>query len=165
LSPVASDLAYTDLFSTCLISILRLVYIHPLVTSPDFTWNSPLPAIWSCVETNTGIICSCVPTFKGLAQKHFPKVLSSFQDRAKNSDITSSSTHDDVLKTVDSERSNSPFWRVGQKLSVSNFNGVTGKRHMNRRYSSTISEEDEERFVAELSVIPRRCFHPVSTLA
>ncbi|KAK3065937.1 hypothetical protein LTR53_017869, partial [Teratosphaeriaceae sp. CCFEE 6253] len=38
---------------TCLVSVLRLVYIYPLSTSPDITWESPLTAIWSCVEVNT----------------------------------------------------------------------------------------------------------------
>lgn len=147
-----SSVVLTDQ-STCLISILRLAYIYPLTVSPDFTWNSPLPTIWSCVETNTAILCSCVPTFKGLVQRFFPKLLASLQDRNKDSAATAS-TEDSIFKSTDSEKSAPPLWSVGQKLSVSNFSGVRGARHMDAYYNSRISEDDEERFVAELSNIP-----------
>ncbi|EMC97219.1 hypothetical protein BAUCODRAFT_52567, partial [Baudoinia panamericana UAMH 10762] len=62
---------------TCLVSILRLIYIYPLAVSPDVTWDAPLVTIWSCVEANTAILCACVPTLKGLVQRYYPKLLDS----------------------------------------------------------------------------------------
>ena len=61
-----------------------------------------------------------------------------------------------MLKSVDSEgvsRSSTPLWRVGQKLSVSNFNG-RDKKQVRVHCSPRISEESDERFITELENIP-----------
>ena len=57
-----------------------------------------------------------------------------------------------MLKSRDSEKSVRPLWRVGQKLSVSAFNGGSHGKANENYYS--ITEEDEERFVTELQVMP-----------
>jgi hypothetical protein len=54
--------------STCFVSVLRLVYIYPMAVNPDQTWHSPLLCIWSAVELNIAIICSCAPTLRCLIQ-------------------------------------------------------------------------------------------------
>lgn len=63
--------------STCFISVLRLVYIYPMAVNPDQTWHSPLLCIWSAVELNVAIICSCAPTLRCLIQRFWPKFLDS----------------------------------------------------------------------------------------
>jgi hypothetical protein len=85
--------------STCVISILRLVYIYPLTVSPDFTWQSPLPAIWSCTEANTAIICSCIPTLKALVQRFFPELLGSVRQLPTTTPVEVS---DGPVSTLDS---------------------------------------------------------------
>ena len=63
--------------STCFVSVLRLVYIYPMAVNPDQTWHSPLLCIWSAVELNVAIICSCTPTLRCLFQRFWPKLLNS----------------------------------------------------------------------------------------
>jgi len=63
--------------STCFVSVLRLVYIYPMAVNPDQTWHSPLLCIWSAVELNVAIICSCAPTLRCLFQRFWPKLLNS----------------------------------------------------------------------------------------
>ncbi|KAI7305327.1 hypothetical protein KC315_g14736, partial [Hortaea werneckii] len=89
---------------TCLMSVLRLAYIYPLAVSPDTTWNSPLPAIWSCVEANTAILCSCAPTLKGLIQKFFPTVLDSIRSHQTPISGQSESTQDSLKKSAADSR-------------------------------------------------------------
>ena len=38
---------------------------------------NPLAAIWSSVEVNTGILCSCLPTLRSCVLRFFPKFLDS----------------------------------------------------------------------------------------
>ena len=66
------------LVSTCIVSILRLVYLYPISVSKDVTWDNPMAAIWSSVEVNTGILCSCLPTLKGCISRFFPKLFNSY---------------------------------------------------------------------------------------
>lgn len=47
----------------------------------DQTWHSPLFSIWSCVEMNVAIFCSCAPTLKGLIQRVWPQFLASIGSR------------------------------------------------------------------------------------
>lgn len=62
---------------TCLISILRLESLITFLHTTDISWNNPLAAIWSSVEVNTGILCSCIPTLKALVTRLFPRVFNS----------------------------------------------------------------------------------------
>lgn len=83
---------------TCIISILRLAYIYPIATSPDLTWQTPLPVIWSCVETNVAIICSCAPTLKGLVQRFCPGLLGPTWSQSDGPETGSSWTRDSLKK-------------------------------------------------------------------
>lgn len=67
--------------STCLIGALRLIFIYPMTKNLDQTWHSPLFSIWSCVEINVAIFCSCAPTLKGLIQRVWPQFLASMGSR------------------------------------------------------------------------------------
>lgn len=48
-----------------------------MAVNPDQTWHSPLLCIWSAVEMNVAILCSCAPTLRCLIQRFWPKFLNS----------------------------------------------------------------------------------------
>lgn len=60
--------------STCIVSILRLQSLYVISQADDITWENPLAAIWSSVEANTAILCSCLPTLRTYFVKLFPKL-------------------------------------------------------------------------------------------
>ena len=60
--------------STCVVSVLRLQSLYVISKAKDITWENPLAAIWSSVEINTGILCSCLPTLRGLITRIFPNL-------------------------------------------------------------------------------------------
>ncbi|WPH04643.1 Hypothetical protein R9X50_00753600 [Acrodontium crateriforme] len=89
-------------FITCLFSILRLVFIYPIASSADMTWNSPLANIWSAVELNIGILCSCAPTLKGAVQKGFPKLIESLGSlRTSRKDSADSGSSGSTQNSID----------------------------------------------------------------
>ncbi|KXT03951.1 hypothetical protein AC578_9298 [Pseudocercospora eumusae] len=62
----------------CIISILRLYAIYVVWDSKDVSYNNGMAAMWSSLECNVGIICSCLPTLRGL----FPRI---FRNRSLGS--------------------------------------------------------------------------------
>lgn len=82
----------SHLFSVCATTIVRTTTLASSASSNDPTSTSkksylsqsskilttiggPIPAtIWSVVEANTGIICTCLPVFKHPLQMFFPKL-------------------------------------------------------------------------------------------
>ncbi|KAF2648432.1 hypothetical protein K491DRAFT_670618 [Lophiostoma macrostomum CBS 122681] len=63
----------------CLVSIFRLQSLVKISTSHDETYDNPPAATWSSVETNIGIICSCLPCLRPLMTRVFPSIMSSGQ--------------------------------------------------------------------------------------
>ncbi|KAF2208670.1 hypothetical protein CERZMDRAFT_48687, partial [Cercospora zeae-maydis SCOH1-5] len=61
----------------CIISIMRLSALYAISMSNDVSWDNPLAAIWSSLEVNVGILCSCLPTLKGCITRYFPRLFSS----------------------------------------------------------------------------------------
>ncbi|KAI5360586.1 hypothetical protein Slin14017_G087610 [Septoria linicola] len=59
---------------TCAISILRLPSLYVISKSTDVSWDNPTAAIWSSMELYAGIICSCIPTLKGLVSRILPSL-------------------------------------------------------------------------------------------
>lgn len=51
------------------------------MVNPDQTWHSAMFSIWSAVEVNVAILCSCAPTLKGLVQRVWPQFLKSLGSR------------------------------------------------------------------------------------
>ena len=52
-------------FSACVSSILRLwAFMTRDYSSPDLTWTTVNPSIWSCVEGNIAIISACLPSLR-----------------------------------------------------------------------------------------------------
>ncbi|KAK3645444.1 hypothetical protein LTR56_009171 [Elasticomyces elasticus] len=67
---------------TCVVSILRLQSLYVISRATDVSWNNPLAAIWSSVEINTGILCSCLPTLKACVSRYLPRLFTTKLSRA-----------------------------------------------------------------------------------
>lgn len=61
---------------TCIVSLLRLQSLYAVSVSNDISWDNPLAAMWSNLEVNIGIICSCLPTLKTCIVRVFPSIFS-----------------------------------------------------------------------------------------
>jgi hypothetical protein len=72
------------LCSVCLVSILRLQSLVAISNSSDPTYDNPPAATWSSVETNVGIICSCLPLLRPLVLRWLPDSLSSCKRSVKS---------------------------------------------------------------------------------
>jgi hypothetical protein len=68
-----------------LVSILRLQSLVAISNSSDPTYDNPPAATWSSVETNIGIICSCLPCLRPLVTRYMPGVFASTTSRSKQS--------------------------------------------------------------------------------
>jgi len=62
---------------TCIISILRLQSLLVFLQTTDISYHNPLAAIWSSLEVNIGILCSCLPTLKAMVTRWFPRAFGS----------------------------------------------------------------------------------------
>ncbi|RYP76286.1 hypothetical protein DL770_007247 [Monosporascus sp. CRB-9-2] len=56
----------------CITGIIRVPTLWDAVSSDDPTWDHFGAAVWSAVETNTGIVCACLVHFKPLIIKFAP---------------------------------------------------------------------------------------------
>lgn len=88
-----------------IVSILRLPSLYHLMESKDTTWENPMAVIWSTIEINVAIICSCLPTLRCL----FPRLL-----RAATSYQASSASNTHSLSKPDGPP-HSGKWTVGAK--------------------------------------------------
>lgn len=52
-------------FFCCLASALRMHALVQSTNNSDTTWDATPAFIWSAVEANVGLICACLPAFKG----------------------------------------------------------------------------------------------------
>lgn len=59
-------------FSVTVVSILRLHSLVYLAASDNPTWDQWTTALWSVIEVNIGIICTCLPTLRLLLLRIFP---------------------------------------------------------------------------------------------
>jgi hypothetical protein len=59
---------------TCIISLMRLQSLYAVSVSEDISWDNPMAALWSNLEVNIGIICSCLPTLKTCVMRVFPRM-------------------------------------------------------------------------------------------
>ncbi|KAH7350484.1 hypothetical protein BKA66DRAFT_516356 [Pyrenochaeta sp. MPI-SDFR-AT-0127] len=72
----------------CIVSILRLQSLVAISNSLDPTYDNPPAATWSSVETNVGIICSCLPLLRPLVNRWLPGGFSSHKRSAHNTPRT-----------------------------------------------------------------------------
>lgn len=50
----------------CIVSVLRVIWIKNLLSSPDFTWDFVAISNWTSIEVNTSIVCVCLLVTKPL---------------------------------------------------------------------------------------------------
>jgi hypothetical protein len=81
--------------SVCIVSILRLQSLVSISNSRDPTYDNPPAATWSSVESNVGIICSCLPLLRPLVARWVP---SAFPSRRRS--IHSSPRHQGGSKAL-----------------------------------------------------------------
>lgn len=60
-------------YSTCAVSVVRLVLVHNAYARHDFTASSAEAVTWSMVEANVGIICASLLALKPLITYFFPQ--------------------------------------------------------------------------------------------
>lgn len=58
--------------SVTIVSIVRLHALVTFVTSHNPTWDNFPVSLWSTVEINVGILCTCMPTLRLLLIRLFP---------------------------------------------------------------------------------------------
>lgn len=59
-------------YSACTISIVRATTLYSAVSLNDSSWYGTAAAIWSMVEVNCAILCSCLPTIRFFLANIFP---------------------------------------------------------------------------------------------
>ncbi|PYH89848.1 hypothetical protein BO71DRAFT_487608 [Aspergillus ellipticus CBS 707.79] len=64
-------------FFVCATSIVRLTTIVKLIHTTNFTEGNGLAATWSFIESNTAIICACLPPLRPLIIRFFPRLIPS----------------------------------------------------------------------------------------
>ncbi|KYK61997.1 hypothetical protein DCS_03142 [Drechmeria coniospora] len=57
-----------------IVSILRLHSLIYFATSDNPTWDLWTPAVWSVIEVNVGMICTCLPALRLMLVRLFPKI-------------------------------------------------------------------------------------------
>ncbi|KAL6708725.1 hypothetical protein ACN47E_002421 [Coniothyrium glycines] len=98
-------------------SIFRATTIAASASDPDPTWG-PIPAtIWSVIEANIGIVCSCLPMLRGPFLRLFGPLLGARHNRTRRQSYqlsaqahsTSITAHhkDDIYYSQDFQRSDS----------------------------------------------------------
>lgn len=65
-------LTTSSFHSTCVISIVRATTLRVVVETDDPSWYGSDGAIWSMIEVNLAILCSCLPTIRYLIAQLLP---------------------------------------------------------------------------------------------
>lgn len=66
--------------SVCIISVLRLIFLNHLIRLSDPSKGNVDVIYWSTVELNLAIVIACVPTFRPLVAKFYPRMVPTSQD-------------------------------------------------------------------------------------
>ncbi|KAM5345128.1 hypothetical protein ACJ41O_010990 [Fusarium nematophilum] len=64
----------TMTYSVTVVSILRLQSLIHFAKSSNPTWDQWIVALWSVIEVNTGMICTCLPTLRLILVRVFPRI-------------------------------------------------------------------------------------------
>lgn len=101
--------------------------------SSEFAWNASLSLMWSAVEVNVGIICSCIPTLKPLIIRILPAMLVDPDGTCRSSahytsDRTKPSTTDDSQPATNMAAAELPVvhvtppdGRMSEEISIRDF--------------------------------------------
>lgn len=97
-----------------------------MAVNPDQTWHSPLLCIWSAVELNVAIICSCAPTLRCLIQRFWPKFLNSVVSNYASGRRSDREASVGTAVNSNSNVSRNSFLKPGNNSQVEG--GVGGKK-------------------------------------
>lgn len=142
-----------------MVSILRLqaLYVIRQNFDKDVTYHNPLAAIWSSVEINTGILCSCLPTLRRLFSKWFPNLL----DTVRSSGAARSGKE---ARSADAYSARKPSTDASKQLTASSANsrgmshdalgkGLTGKGQVMQTSYAYSRNDDSSEEMLELDAI------------
>lgn len=115
-----------------IISILRLPSLIDLWKSKDTSYQNPMVMIWSCVEINVGIICSCLPTLRCLFPKIFKAATGYATGRSGRSEGSQSGAK------FDGDRRNRDRKSQGYAF-VGNSSNSSGQGSFGGKFSSKVS--------------------------
>jgi len=101
-----------------------------MAVNPDQTWHSPLLCIWSAVELNVAIICSCAPTLRCLIQRFWPKFLNSVVSNYASGRRSDREDSEATAVNSSSNASKSSFFKPGNNSQIEG--GAGGKNRSDR---------------------------------
>jgi len=114
--------------SVCMVSVLRLYFLHKTQGSTNFTYESVQPVTWSSMEANIGIITSSLPTLRPLVLRMFPSLASSSTNSKTHSRRYHGSRHGSSFgvwkpfglndRTNKSRRDDTEGWTIGMAGST-----------------------------------------------
>ncbi|KAH7304656.1 hypothetical protein BKA65DRAFT_560415 [Rhexocercosporidium sp. MPI-PUGE-AT-0058] len=134
----------------CLFSVLRLHSLYVYSNSTDISWDNTNTAIWSIVEINVGIICSCLATLRPIISRCFPCVLGRYSQTAT---LPARRTAN-ITAVWDDEQANYLSNRCSQKalrsehhelMDLPNTHKMNSVLSLERNAIMSITEKDEER--------------------
>ncbi|KAH6983342.1 hypothetical protein BKA56DRAFT_615325 [Ilyonectria sp. MPI-CAGE-AT-0026] len=114
------------------VSIIRLQYIINLGSSHNATYDQLDISIWSTVEINVGIMCTCMPAIRMMLVRFFPVLRSTIRDTRKSSNYKENTGPRTKISSHDGSR-------------VVPENGIELKRTFRVQYT----EGDEARLVSQ----------------
>ncbi|KAH8812675.1 hypothetical protein F5884DRAFT_672947 [Xylogone sp. PMI_703] len=77
-------LLFTVGSATFITSVVRLVFMIPMLSNVDQTWAVSIPFVWINVEANLIIICCCLPVLPNLLRHLAPKLMGESVGTGKN---------------------------------------------------------------------------------
>lgn len=93
--------------SVCIASMLRILAIIYAPEGRYPNWGEQPLVIWTAIETNVAIICSCLPTLRTLATRLWKKIHTSKQIRSTFSYLSSKGKRSSGSSSSISDSSNS----------------------------------------------------------
>ncbi|KAL9035102.1 MAG: hypothetical protein Q9214_006742, partial [Letrouitia sp. 1 TL-2023] len=90
-------------------SILRMTTLKVSSKAMDATYGTMVSTLWTTVETNTAIVCACLPTLKAPLAKWFPRLFSR---------STASASRQRQYNNFDGSRRAAPYIDEAIQLSV-----------------------------------------------
>ncbi|KAL5120690.1 hypothetical protein ACEQ8H_001439 [Pleosporales sp. CAS-2024a] len=83
------------------VSIIRLYSLIHFANTENITWNYVDAGLWSLIEIDVSIVCGCMPAFRFLIGKLWPKIRSTIDvsSRSTRTKLSRTPDPDDILAT------------------------------------------------------------------
>ncbi|KAF7554798.1 hypothetical protein G7Z17_g2671 [Cylindrodendrum hubeiense] len=91
-------------FIVTVVSIIRLQYIISLGSSHNATYDQLDISVWSTIEINVGIMCTCLPAIRIMLVRFFPVLRSTIRDTRKSSNYKDNSRPRTKLSSRDDSK-------------------------------------------------------------